>query len=275
MASPFDLAQLADLKTWLDLQSSDDDVLLGRLITQVSRAILSHIDRAMILPTSYSEIRDGDGDSAVVLRQWPVNSVISCVVNGTPVAPAAPLQPGRASTSGFVLEPPQMAPPGNMQKLSLRGANFWRGVQNVAITYEAGYQVSDENALVPFAAPYDIAAEAPYGDWASDAGVAYANGTPLLAVPAAPSAGQYNVSGGVYTFSAADAGAAVALTYGYVPADLGFCCLDWAAELYNYRARIGQHSKSLGGQETLSFIVKDVPDFVASALQPFKRVVMP
>jgi hypothetical protein len=83
------------------------------------------------------------------------------------------------------------------------------------------------------------------------------------------------VETGIYTFSAADAGAAVVLTYGYIPADLGFCCLDWAAELYSYRSRIGQRSKSLGGQETLSFIVKDVPDFVATALQPFKRVVVP
>ncbi len=96
-----------------------------------------------------------------------------------------------------------------------------------------------------------------------------------MAVAGTPSVGQYSISGGVYTFAAADTDAAVLLSYGYVPADLGFCCLDWAAELYSYRARIGQRSKSLGGQETISFIVKDVPDFVATALQPFKRVVMP
>lgn len=275
MASPFDLAQLADLKTWLDLQSTDDDILLGRLITQVSRAILGFIDRATILPAEYNETRDGDGTNAIILRQWPVIAVASCVIDGRTITPAGPLGPATRATPGFVLEQASPAPPGNMQKLILRGLNFRSGQQNVVITYRAGYQVSDETALVPSTAPYEVTAEAPYGDWASDAGVAYANGTPLAAVAGTPAAGQYSVAAGVYSFTAADAGAAVAITYGYVPADLGFCCLDWAAELYAYRARIGQRSKSLGGQETLSFIVKDVPDFVASALQPFKRVIMP
>lgn len=275
MPSPFDLAQLADLKTWLDMQSSDDDALLGRLITQVSRAILSHIDRATVLPASFVETHDGDGGSVIVLQQWPVNTITSCSVNGVAIAPAAPLAPGQARAPGYVLESAQTAPPGRMQKLTLRGSWFQRGLQNISIAYQAGYQVTGESALVPFAAPYEIVAEAPYGDWTSDVGVVYANGIALVAVSGAPSAGQYSVAGGVYSFAAADVGAAVQLSYGYVPADLGFCCLDWAAELYAYRARIGQHSKSLGGQETLSFIVKDIPDFVATALQPFKRVVMP
>lgn len=86
-------------------------------------------------------------------------------------------------------------------------------------------------------------------------------------------AGQYVVSGGVYSFSPDDAGANVQLTYGYMPADLAACCIDWVAERYAYRSRIGQHSKSLGGQETMTFIVKDMPDFVAARLQPYRRVV--
>ena len=206
MASPFDLAQLADLKTWLDIQSSDDDLLLARLITQVSRAILTALDRPMILPVTHVETRDGDGEPAIVLRQWPVTAIVACTVNGTVVPEAATLTAGQAHTHGFVLEPAGQAPPGRMQKLALRGSRFWRGVQNVSISYQAGYQISGEKVLVPFAAPYEITAEAPYGDWASDAGVCYANGTPLSSVAANPSAGQYSVETGIYTFSAADAG---------------------------------------------------------------------
>ena len=168
MASPSDLVQLADLKSWLDIQSSDEDALLGRLITQVSRAVLTHIDRPMVLPASYVETRDGDGTSALVLREWPVAQVTSCAVNGSAIASAAALAPGGALASGFVLEPPQVAPPGTMQKLALRGMCFLPGVQNVAIAYRAGYQVSGETALIPFGAPYEIVAQAPYGDWASD-----------------------------------------------------------------------------------------------------------
>ena len=45
MASPYDLTDLADLKSWLDVQSTEDDDLIGNLITQVSRAILTYCDR--------------------------------------------------------------------------------------------------------------------------------------------------------------------------------------------------------------------------------------
>src|SRR5271168_3358507 len=147
MASPFDLAQLADLKTWLDIQSSDDDMLLARLITQVSRAILTALDRPMILPAMHVETRDGDGEGAIVLRQWPVTEMMACTVNGTVVREAAPLTAGQALTHGFVLEPAGLAPPGRMQKLALRGSRFWRGVQNVSISYRAGYQIGGEKML--------------------------------------------------------------------------------------------------------------------------------
>ena len=59
MASPFDLVTLADLKSWLGITGIDDDVLLARLITQISRAIFGVIDRPAILPSAYTETRDG------------------------------------------------------------------------------------------------------------------------------------------------------------------------------------------------------------------------
>lgn len=274
MASSDDLVGLADFKAWLDMQSDDDDTLLATLITQTSRTILTYLDRASVLPAVHTETRDGANESAIVPRQWPVTSILSLTIDGTNIAPASSLS-GGSWTSGYVLEPASHAPPGRMQKLALRGKCFSAGVQNIVISYQAGYQVTGEPALVPLSAPYTLAAQAPYGTWASDRCVAYANGAPLAVVEADPAAGQYSVAAGAYQFAAEDADKAVALTYGYVPADLAFCCLDWAAELYAYRSRIGQRSKSLGGQETISFIVKDMPDFVASALQPYRRVVVP
>lgn len=275
MASPYDLTDLADLKAWLDVQSDDDDAVLAALISQLSRTILSLCDRASIVPALHEETRDGGDEEAIVLREWPVTAIQSLTINGRVIAPASALVAGGARTPGYVLESPGRAPPGRMQKLSLRGLRFPPGVQNVSIAYRAGYQISGEPALVPLAAPYTVVAQAPYGAFASDCGVAYANGAALTAVAADPGAGQYAVLGGTYQFAAADADRAVTLSYGYVPADLAFCALDWAAELYAYRDRIGLRSKSLGGQESVSFIVKDIPDFVESALQPYRRVVVP
>jgi hypothetical protein len=275
MASPFDLVSLASLKNWLDISSTNDDVLLAQLITQISRAILNVIDRPAIVPQPYSDTYDGNDEVSILLRQWPVNSITSCTVNGVTIPCSPPIIGSASALTGYVLDPASAAPPGAMQRLSLRGCVFTCGVQNVTIGYSAGYQITAETATIPAAAPYSVTAQAPYGGWASDVSVVYANGPPLTSVTASPAMGQYTVQNGVYSFGQADAGTTILLSYGYVPAELAGCCMDWAAERYAYRSRIGQRSKSLGGQETSSFIVKDIPDFVASALAPYRRVVMP
>ena len=275
MASPFDLVSLADLKSWLGITGTDDDVLLARLITQISRAIFNVIDRPAILPSAYTETYDGGDDVSIMLRQWPVIGVSSCIVDGVAIPPSPPLVAGASAQIGYVLDFSVAAPPGAMQRLSLRGFLFTCGIQNVTISYGAGYQITNESAVIPTTPPYSVPARAPYGNWASDGGVVYSNGVSLTAVTGNPAAGQYAVVNGVYSFAQPDAGSAVLLTYGYVPADLASCCMDWAAERYAYRSRIGQQSKSLGGQETMAFIVKNIPDFVVSALSSYRRVVMP
>ena len=69
-----------------------------------------------------------------------------------------------------------------------------------------------------------------------------------------------------------DAGANVTLSYGYVPADLARAALEWVADRYASRTRIGQSAKTLGGQETTSFVVKAMPDVVDRLLRPYRRV---
>jgi len=71
-----------------------------------------------------------------------------------------------------------------------------------------------EAAAVPSSASYNYtAANSP---WQIDLGVTYAaTALPLQLVSSAPGAGQYSVAGGVYTFSAADAGKAILVNYKY------------------------------------------------------------
>jgi len=165
-------------------------------------------------------------------------------------------------------------PPGSMQRLSLRGSLFCHGIQNVSISYFAGYQQS-ETLTIPQATPFSVTLKAPLGFFASDQGVKRVGGTALTRVDQQPDPGQYTVVSGRYSFNTAEAGAPVVITYGYVPMDIAMAAKEWAAERYSYHARIGQSSKSLGGQETVAFIVKDVPDFVAHMLQPYRCVVTP
>lgn len=267
MASPYDLVSLQTVKDWLGLSSSGSDAQLTRLITQISRAVLTQINRSSILPTSFAETRDGNGQAALMLANWPVLSVGSLSVGGRAITAAS------GPLAGYVFEPLGGPPPGRPALLFLRCGQFPHGRQNVAIAYTAGYQVTAEAATVPGGGGMVTPAQ-PYGDWASDAGVTYASDTALVRVSGVPAVGQYAVGAtGIYTFAAGDGGGAVLLTYGYVPADLANAALEWIADRWAYKGRVGYTSKTLGGQETVSFSIKAVPDFVKTALWQYTNVV--
>ncbi len=264
-----DLISLAQLKAHLGVQSSGDDVVLSALISQISRAIAAYLNRPFIWPRDVVDVFDGNGRDRIQLRHWPVVSVSSVSINGQVVPQAATPQ-----SAGWVLETSDLEPPGAMQQVILRGGFYPRGWQNVSIAYRAGYQVSGETVAVPSATPYFVQTAQPYGAFACDVGVAYANGAALTGVTENPGQGQYVLDGvGGYYFSAADAGQILVLNYGYAPADLALCALEWAADRYRYRERIGMTSKSLGGQETAAFRLTAMPDFVALALRNFARII--
>jgi hypothetical protein len=254
MPSSNDLTSLADCKAWLGVTSTADDTLLAGLITSISQAILADLGRPSILPQSYVETLDGDTACVLALRHWPAAALIACTIDGATV----PISSGPGQT-GLVLETADTAPPGVMQRLAYRGGTFSCGIQNVCVTYRAGYEVLGETAAVPAAAPFIVTALAPYGAWQQDTGVVGASAS-------------YVAANGLYTFGTADAGATVALNYAFVPAALARAACEWVADRYVARTRIGQSAKTLGGQETTSFIVKAMPDVVDRLLQPYRRV---
>ena len=51
------------------------------------------------------------------------------------------------------------------------------------------------------------------------------------------------------------------------------CARDLLAERFQYRNRIGLRSKTLGGQETMSYDINTVPKWAQQVLQPFQNVV--
>ena len=81
-----------------------------------------------------------------------------------------------------------------------------------------------------------------------------------------------SVSAGVYTFSAADAGAALSISYGFIPQDIAQAALELSAERFRAADRIGLRSKSVGGQETISYDGSAISATVLALLQPYRRV---
>jgi len=129
-----------------------------------------------------------------------------------------------------------------------------------------------EATSVPSSSPYTYTTSL-HTTFVADQGVVYAaSALPLKQVASSPTTGQYSVSAGVYTFAAGDAGAAVAISYGYVPQDIAQAALELAAERFRAAERIGLRSKSLGGQETIAYDTSAISAPVLALLQPYRRV---
>ena len=78
-----------------------------------------------------------------------------------------------------------------------------------------------EAASVPASSPYTYSTSL-HATFVADLGVVYAaSALPLKLVASSPAVGQYSVSGGIYTFAAADSGAAVLISYTYANATSG------------------------------------------------------
>lgn len=272
-----DLASLAAVKDWVLASGTQSDALLERLITSASRLIYNVTGRNAILPATYTEYLDGKGypQNRLFPSRYPVISCSAVTISNTAIPAAAPFAPGTAQQSGYLLRPWDGLPPGAMQPIDIFGYAVIPGRQNIQITYLSGYQVSGEAGMVPAGTSIEIMQ--PFGPWGSDAGVVYAaTGVALTAVPGAPTVtGTYQVDPntvGQYNFAPGDIGAAVLISYGFIPQDLAQVCTELVGERYNYKGRIGVLSKTLGGQETITFSQKDMSDAQKMMLQPYKRV---
>lgn len=129
MPAPDDLCTLADLKSWLPNQGNNDDSTLQSLITNGSLQILQYINRPHILASvlgTLNETYDGNDSDRLLPRNFPVLSVSGVTVDGNTV----PLAPAPWS-AGFLWDG---------RRILLRGGfTFTCGVQNVQVSYTAGY----------------------------------------------------------------------------------------------------------------------------------------
>ena len=125
-----DLTTLADVKAWLKTGQSDfpitDDALLTRLVSAASQYIQSWLNRS-IVSADYSEVRDGTGGETLQFACFPVTDVATVTIDDH-VVPHAP----STVAAGYAFSSTQ---------LSVRGYRFTRGVQNIAISYTAGYAI--------------------------------------------------------------------------------------------------------------------------------------
>ena len=126
-----DLSTLANVKQYLNSQTTLQDSLLQRLLSAASNLMQTWMSRNIAL-TTYSETRNGLGSPVMSLLNTPVTNVSSVYVNGVSVSPRPPLNQttGSGLGYGFTFDD---------ARVMLSGLTFCRGMQNVTINYTAGY----------------------------------------------------------------------------------------------------------------------------------------
>ena len=271
MGGTSNLTTLEHVKQWLAIDDSNtnSDVLLNRLIRAASAFVLNYIQRDSLALAQYDDVYDGYGNNFMVLRQFPVTSIVSLSVLGTPLRPAQGNGQTEPFRDGYILESSKSVT--SQQRVTLFGHRFPRQKSSVAVSYMAGYVIETERHIVPDDTPYTVSTTF---TWLEDVEVTLVDGTPLTYVDGAPASGQYTVSAsGVYAFNSDLAGDDVLISYSYVPADIEQAVFELVGERYKTKDRIGYVSKSLGGQETVTFDVRSMNPYIRELLQPYTRVV--
>lgn len=221
------LTDLATVKRYLSIYTTNSDAKLNGLIPDQSAAFLNETGRTTFDLSSFTEVRDGLGVDTMQLAYFPVVSVESLSISGRVLTASAGW-----SQRGFLFDA--------LGKITLIGATFSCNPsisfdrKNVVVTYTAGYPnitIANELQTIPAAPtspqtnwPQALTIYAGQPNWRSNVSVTFfAGGATLTPVVGAPAAGQYFLLGnGAYLFNIADVGKQVFLSYvaaGY-PADL-------------------------------------------------------
>jgi len=139
--NPGDLVSLPVALAWLG--TTDPQAVLPGLISAVSTSVQNFVGY-QFAQASYTRTFNGTGGEKILLPDRPVISVTSVTIEGISVPAGTPVpQPGFRFDSKFVY----LAGIGRGFGLGHRGGfegRFVRGVQNIVISYEAGY------AVIPF-----------------------------------------------------------------------------------------------------------------------------
>lgn len=238
--------------------------LVQRLISSCSAFIQNWMNRT-VASTTYTQTFNGQDMPTMMLPEYPVTAIGGVAVDGLALSarPALTYPATYSNGSGYTFQ--------ETGQLALSGYLFTRGYNNVTVTWDAGYLKADEAHTVPATAPYTVDTD----HWnAGDRGVTYADGTALVKVTSAPAQGEYSVADSVYTFAAADASAAVLISYGIVPYDIEQACIDTLGDWFKYRERIGTLSKSIEGQSVsyTNFTNTGLPSRAKDVLMQYRKV---
>ena len=126
-----DLTTLENVRAYLGLAVTSDDVLLTRLIAAASAWIQTFTNRVFAV-APYTEVVDGNGTARLMVRNYPIVALtsVTCAEDGVAIDPASLVAGVRTVT----LVPTTTYTP------SLTYRRAWPlGKSNITVVYTAGY----------------------------------------------------------------------------------------------------------------------------------------
>lgn len=115
-------ATVAQFKAFANVKVADDDTLIGRLLDAATGWIRAYLNRDITQQT-YTAVLDGTGTLMIQVPAFPIVAVTSAKVDGIAVDPA------------------NIVPRGTCL-VRMDGARWTRGLANVVITYQAGFETA-------------------------------------------------------------------------------------------------------------------------------------
>lgn len=249
-----DLTTVDRAKAWLapdqGFLTSQNDALISRLVTAVSRLAMNYMGRDTLARTVRSETYRGSRTGVLLLRQWPVISVASMIIGPSTTALAA---------DDYSLEP--IRPAGGSQRIYLaRGRTFISpGDNGIAVSYVSGF-VKTERLVVGSDLTVTTGST-----WLQDEGVKDNAGAAVTG---------YTVAAGKYTLPSGMDGQEVDVTYSYAPEDIEQAVIQEVGMLVKSRSHIGEASKALPqGAGTTSYLPITLSPITQAILASYRRVV--
>jgi hypothetical protein len=132
-----DLTTLENVKSYMQITDTSQDIVLARLISAFSQWFLTQVNRGALISSTYTEQRNGQGGDSLTTIYWPIQSITSLTVDGITIPASVNGSPGYVFdsftiwlTTGYSL---------TSGFSSCFDARFRRGRGNVQILYVAGY----------------------------------------------------------------------------------------------------------------------------------------
>ena len=141
------LISLASFKAgYRTIDDDGKDQTIAQVITGVSGMISNWCGRRFMRATSTDELYSGDGSDRLYLNQWPISAVASIYVDGNHKWAASTLltEDDDSTTGDYRFETTE---PGWGCVYRLYGSAWPRGVQNIKVTYTAGYATTAPDAI--------------------------------------------------------------------------------------------------------------------------------